>query len=279
MRIRVRRLRLARVLFLSLVLVVALLPLVWTTLASVNLEPDDTQSPPPWLHSFALDNYFEVHDKQTFFWQELITSIVTSGLVTLFTATIAVLAAYALARSFFRGRDLLIHSFLILASLPAISYAIPLGLSLRQWHLYDSVAGMTLAETANLAPLAVFILIGYITQVSTDLEAEARLNGAGLREVLRHVILPGIASGLAATCALVFVLSWNQYIVPLVLSGTQIRVIPVMLRDFFALEREFEWPAAAAVIMISLLPVSVFVAGVHRILERFSLMSSNESEV
>ena len=91
-------------------------------------------------------------------------------------------------------------------------------------------------------------------------------------------MLPSTAPGLAATCALIFVLSWNQYVVPLVLSGTHIRVIPVMLRDFFALEREFEWPAAAAVILISLLPVSTFVAAVHRVLERFSLITIIETE-
>jgi ABC-type glycerol-3-phosphate transport system permease component len=68
-------------------------------------------------------------------------------------------------------------------------------------------------------------------------------------------------------------------VVPLVLSGTQIRVIPVMLRDFFALEREFEWPAAAAVILISLLPVSLFVATLHRVLERFNLKTAAGVEI
>lgn len=273
-----RRIHLGRVLFLGVILVIFTLPLLWTALASVNLQPDNSVTPPTWPRPFSLENYLEVRGEQTYFWQELATSIVISGLVTILTAAISLLAAYSLSRASFRGHDLLVHSFLILASLPAISYAIPLGLSLRQWRLFDTAAGVVLAETAGLAPLAVFILVGYVAQVPQDLEAEARLNGAGLRAVLRHVILPGIAPGLAATCALVFVLSWNQYVVPLVLSGTQIRVIPVMLRDFFALERDFEWPAAAAVIMISLLPVGVFVAAVHRVLERFSLTPVVDTE-
>ncbi len=267
-----------RVLFLSAVLVVFTLPVLWTALASVDLQPDNSVSPPIWPQPFSMENYLEVRAQQTFFWPELFTSIVMSGLVTILTAVVSLLAAYVLARASFRGHDLLVQSFLILASLPAISYAIPLGLSLRQWQLYDSAAGVVLAETASLAPLAVFILVSYVGQVSRDLEAEARLNGAGLREVLWYVVLPGVAPGLAATCALVFVLSWNQYVVPLVLSGTQIRVIPVMLRDFFALERDFDWRQAAAVIMISLLPVSVFVIAVHRVLERFSLTASVETE-
>jgi ABC-type maltose transport system permease subunit len=116
-----------------------------------------------------------------------------------------------------------------------------------------------------------------LSQVTLDLEAEARLNGGGVTEILRHVVVPGIASGLAAVCVIVYVLSWNQYMIPLVLSGTQIRVIPVMLRDFFALEREFEWPAAAAVIMISLMPAGVVVAAFHRLLDRFEINPASDA--
>ncbi|MBI1277614.1 MAG: ABC transporter permease subunit [Anaerolineaceae bacterium] len=268
-----RHIHLGRTTFLAILLLVSLLPILWTTLISLNVQPDNSQSPPIWSWPPSLQNYIEVHDMQTYFWQELATSLVISGTVTILTGCVSLLAAYALANTAFRGRNLLIHSFLILASLPAISYAIPLGLSLRQWHLFDTAGGVILAESAGLAPLAVFILIGFVSQVPRDLESEARLNGAELQQILRYVVLPAVAPGLLATCALIFVLSWNQYVVPLVLSGTHIRVIPVMLRDFFALERDFEWPAAAAVILISLLPVGSFVAAVHRILEHFSLVT------
>jgi hypothetical protein len=55
------------------------------------------------------------------------------------------------------------------------------------------------------------------------------------------------------------------------ITETRIKVIPVMMRGFFALERDFEWPKAAAVIVVSLLPVGVFVGVAHRFLEQFSL--------
>jgi multiple sugar transport system permease protein len=267
-----------RLVFLAALLLVFTVPILWTVAASLNIQPDNSRTPPVWSWPPSLQNYSEVHDMQTYFWQELVTSIAISGAVTVMTSAISLLAAYALANASFRGHGLLIHSFLILASLPAISYAIPLGLSLRQWHLFDTATGVVLAESAALAPLSVFILIGYVSQLSHDLEAEARLNGAKLHQVLWYVVLPSVAPGLATVGAVEFVLSWNQYIIPLVLSGTHIRVIPVMLRDFFALEREFEWPAAAAVILISLLPVSVFVAAVYRILEHFSLVAVENKE-
>lgn len=268
--------RAGRGLFLATVLIAFLIPIVWTTLASLNLQPDNSVSPPIWPLSASLDSYSEVRAQQTFFWPELGTSIAISVLVTALTALVSIPAAYGLSRIHFRGRRTLIYGLLILGSLPAISYAIPLGLSMRQWRLFDSVTGIVLAESAGLAPLTTFILIGYVAEIPIDLEAEARLNGAGLSDVLLNVIFPGIAPGLAATSALVFVLSWNQFVVPLVLSGIHIRVVPVMLRDFFALDREFVWPEAAAVIIISLLPVSAFVIAVHRILDHFSLTTASE---
>ena len=182
-----QHLRLRRTIFLGILLVASVLPISWTTLTSLNVQPDNSLMPPIWSWPPSLQNYIEVHDMQTYFWQELATSVGISGLVTILTGGVSLLAAYALANASFRGHNLLIHSFLILAGLPAISYAIPLGLSLRQWHLFDTAGGVILAEWAGLTPLAVFILVGFVSQVSHDLEAEARLNGAELHQVLRYV--------------------------------------------------------------------------------------------
>jgi ABC-type glycerol-3-phosphate transport system permease component len=85
-------------------------------------------------------------------------------------------------------------------------------------------------------------------------------------------------SGLIATAVIVFVLSWNQYFLPLVLTNIHIKTIPVMMRDFFTLEREFEWPVAAAVLILSLLPVSGVAIIAHRALQRFSLNFALEAD-
>jgi ABC-type glycerol-3-phosphate transport system permease component len=60
-------------------------------------------------------------------------------------------------------------------------------------------------------------------------------------------------------------------LIPLVLTGIEVRTLPVILTDFFTLEREVDWPTAAAALTISLVPLLVLVGLLHRILERFSL--------
>jgi multiple sugar transport system permease protein len=256
---------------------IALLPLLWTLLASFSIQPDNSGSPPVWTLPASFENYQEIRAEQTFFWQELITNWLISAATTLLTVTVGFCAAYSLAHARFKHRKLLTQSLLILASLPAIAYVIPLQDVTRRLHLYDTFIGVVLAQAALYAPFAVYILHGYVRQMQPELEEEAVLNGATLTPLLWQVVLPTLAPAVIATAVIVFVLSWNQFFLPLILTNTNIRALPVMMRDFFALERDFEWSKAAAVIMISVLPVGVFVAFAHRILEGFSLMPHLDS--
>jgi len=263
--------------FLGIVIVVCLLPFVWTVLASLEIRPDNTNSPPSWLLHPTLDRFLEVGVAEPQFVSELATSAGLSTATTLLTTTVAFLAAYSLARSHFPQRNLLVQSFLILASLPVISYLIPLRNTLDALHLYDTFIGTTLTETALYAPLAAYVLYGYLSQVSTELEESARLDGATPIYILRRVTLPITVPGVAATAIIVFVLSWNQLLMPLVLT-THVRTIPVAMIDFFTFERDLEWPTAAAALLASLLPIGIVVAAAHRWLEQFSFHAVQRTE-
>ncbi len=83
--------------------------------------------------------------------------------------------------------------------------------------------------------------------------------------------MPDAAPIVAATFIVLFVLDWNQLLLPLVLTGINVRTLPVLLTDFFTLERELDWPTAAAALTISLIPLLILVALFHRLLERFTL--------
>src|SRR5207244_4192045 len=106
----------------------------------------------------------------------------------------------------------------------------------------------------------------------------AMLEGASLWQVLAWVVLPQARPGLAATGLVLFVLSWNQFLVPLVLTTSRVKTIPVAMSDFFTFERELEWPTAAAALIVSLLPLAVLVTAAHRTLERFALRPAEEQD-
>ena len=248
-----------------------LLPLIWALLASFGVTPDNNTRPPSWMGSPTLDHFSEVGAAEPAFWQELATSTSLAVGATFLTVAVSFMAAYCLARVRFRGDRLISQQFLVLASLPVMAYVIPLSDLLRRVHLLDTLPGVMLAESAVTSPLAVFVLYGAIAQLPADWEEAAVIDGAGLPRVLAQVVLPILAPTVLATAIVLFVLDWNMLLVPLVLTGGEVKTVPVAMSDFFTFERELDWPTAAAALMVSLLPLAALVAIFHRALGRFRL--------
>ena len=268
------RLRLA---VLLMVCGLFLLPLAWTVLAAFGLVPDNSTRPPSWVGAVSLEHYAEVGVAEPAFWQELATSTGAAICGVLVTIAASFPAAYALARTRSRTETRLAPVFVVLASLPAMSYVIPLSDVMRRAGLVDTFAGVVLSEAAVTAPLAVYVLHGAIRQLSVEWEEAAVLDGAGLWRTLVQVVLPSVAPTVAATAIVVFVIDWNLLLVPLVLTSGEIKTVPVAMSDFFTFERELDWPTAAAALVMSLLPVAVMVALFHRAVQRFRLDGPGES--
>ena len=199
-------------------IIASVLPLAWTILASVGIRPDNTSTPPSWRLSPTLEAYTEIGTAEKGFWGELAASLTTSAASTLVTIVIAFLAAYSIVHSRMRGKERLMQAFLVLASLPVMAYAIPLDGTVRALHLHDTFAGVILAQAAIFAPLAVYVLFGYLSEAAIDFEEAARLDGASPWRTLAQVVLPMNAPGVAATAIVIFVLSWNSFLAPLVVT-------------------------------------------------------------
>lgn len=260
-----------RAILLTVALGVSLLPLVWTALAAVGLRANNNTRPPSWVGSATLDNFADVGIAEPSFWQELATSTLSAACAAALTVAASLPAAYGLARSHFRGDRLLTQGFLVLASLPAMAYVIPLSDLMRRAQLVDTFVGVVLTEAAVTAPLAIYVLHGAVSQLSSEWEEAAWLDGAGLFRVISQIVVPLAAPSILATAIIVFVLDWNLLLVPLVLTAGEIKTIPLAMSDFFTFERELEWPTAAAALVISLVPVAVLVTVFHRVLDRFAL--------
>jgi ABC-type glycerol-3-phosphate transport system permease component len=64
-------------------------------------------------------------------------------------------------------------------------------------------------------------------------------------------------------------------LVPLVLTGGEVKTVPVAMSDFFTFERELEWPVAAAALVVSLAPLAIVVAVFHRAVAAFRLQAES----
>jgi len=271
-RVRQRLSKLVRALVLGGALILFTLPLLWTVLASFNILPNDATSPPGWdIHFTSLNYTEEIGVAEPAFVQELATSTGLSLAAALLTLSIAFPTAYALARSGSPRAHRWVQGCLVLASLPVMAYIVPLSDLIGRMRLEDRFVGLMLAQTAVYSPLAVYVLYGYVKQLPSELEEAAHLDGAKLRQTLTRVVLPLTLSGTAATGIILFVLDWNQLLIPLVLTSGGLKVLPVAMSDFFTFERELDWPTAAAALTVALIPLVVFIGLAHRALEEFTL--------
>ena len=266
-----RRAEWVRLWLRSIALLAFLLPVVWTLLASIGITPNNVDSPPTWTGQASLSAYAEIGVADPGFLGKVFMSFSLAAVATFFTLVIAYLAAYRLARSRFKRRDVLVQGFLVLASLPVIAYIIPLNDIMRYLRLDDTFVGVSLALTAVYTPLAVYVLYGYLSQISPDVEEAAYLDGASVFHALWSVLLPMTVPGVAATAIILFVLNWNQFLVPSLLGGQTIQTVPSAMSDFYTFEREVEWSTAAAALIVSLLPLALCTILAHRLLEQFNL--------
>ena len=225
---RVRPGQLLLGLVLLLVTVVMLAPLVWLVVQSLTRETEAFSLPPGWLPKpFTLDNFRGVPELIPF-GRMALNSLIVAVLSTAGSLGVAVLAAYALSRLTFRGRDTIFLLVLSALMVPTQMTVIPVFVLMRNLHLVDHLAALWLPALINV--FSIFFLRQYFLTIPRELDEAARLDGANHLWILFRVILPLSGPGLAAMTILTFELSWNNYFGPLIfLSSPENMTLPIGL--------------------------------------------------
>jgi multiple sugar transport system permease protein len=94
---------------------------------------------------------------------------------------------------------------------------IPFYLILRHLHLVNTLFGVSLAEAVPASAFGIWVLAAFVQQLPYDIEEAARIDGAGEWGVLRRVVVPLIQPGITSVVLVVFVISWCDFLNPLVL--------------------------------------------------------------
>ena len=144
----------------------------------------------------------------------------------------------------------------------------PLYLVMRTLGLRDTWTALVLANTSFALPLLTWLLAGFIREIPVELEEAAFLDGAGRLGVLRRVILPIVAPGVASVALLTFLAAWNEFLFAYTFTATEAsRTVPVALALFPGVF-EIPWGDIAAASILASLPPIVIVVGLQRWLVR-----------
>ncbi len=254
---------------LLLLVVIMLLPFIWMVGTSLMDELAVFRFPPPLLpHPARLANYPEALTAlpfDRFFWNSLVFAFccVVGQVAT------SALAAYALARLDFPGRDRLLVLVLSVLMIPAIVLLIPRFLIVSALGWVDTVPGLVSTELVSV--WGIFLLRQFFLSVPRDLEDAARLDGAGEWTVFTRVVLPLSGPALATLALFSFVDAWKNFTWPLIVTRSMDRrTVEVGVAAFHSFYYA-NWPYQMAAAVSATLPIIVlffvaqraFVRGIH----------------
>ncbi|HEU5362577.1 MAG TPA: carbohydrate ABC transporter permease [Gaiellaceae bacterium] len=196
-----------------------------------------------------------------------------SLLTALLTTVIGLPAAYVLARQQGLISRVGLGWILLSQMFPLILIIIPLFLLLRDLHLTDSHTGLVFVYVVWTLPFILWMLQSYVRGIPRDLEEAAMVDGASRLTVLRTVIVPLLAPGVAVTTLFAFITAWNEFFLALVLLQTPgLTTLPLLLARFVGVEGVVRLGPLAASALLATLPSLLLFTVIQRWLTR-GLMS------
>jgi multiple sugar transport system permease protein len=147
------------------------------------------------------------------------TAIVTAALTT-GQVFFSMLGAYGFARLKFPGRDAIFWVYLATLMVPNIVTIIPLYTEMHYFHMVNTYWGVFLPYALG-TPYTIFLMRQFFLNIPQDVIEAARIDGAGDFRVLTRVVAPMSRPVLITAALIAFVFSWNNFLWPLVIMGSQ----------------------------------------------------------
>ncbi|GAA4203432.1 carbohydrate ABC transporter permease [Actinocatenispora rupis] len=248
----------------AILALMTIFPLLWMVTSSFK-GADEVLSTNLLPHKATLSNYTYVFT-QVPFARYLLNSLIVSVVVTVVALWFHSMAAYALARLRFPGRDtlfLLIFSTLLVTA-PVI--LVPLFLIVHTLGLLDTYAGLIIPAIFNA--FGIFLLRQFYLSIPSELEDAAIVDGCSYWQIYWRVILPLSKPVFAALAVLFFLANWNAFLWPLIATNSQdLNVVQLGIASFQQ-EHANNWNYTLAASTIAAIPtLGLFALFQRRIVE------------
>src|SRR5262245_40603319 len=205
-----------------------LLPLLWLARVAFTDKLTAYKLPPEWVAPH-LNNFIEIFESYNFagyFTNSLVAAIASTAIA----LPLATAMAYAFARLNTGGAALRLF---VLASqmLPPVILVLPIYTLFQMTGLINTYAGLIIAHLTISIPFLAWMLVAFFQGDIEQLEQAARVDGATRFQAFLRIAVPVAAPGLLAAGLLSFILSWNEFLFALILTGKRTNTLPVGLSD------------------------------------------------
>ncbi len=196
--------------------------------------------------------------KEATFANDMLNSFIIASTSTALVLIISSMAAYTLQRlavpRWFSAVILL--WVIIFHMLPPITFVGSWFVMANSVGLFNSRTALVLAHTTMNLPIGIWLMSTFMSEIPRELLDSAKIDGCTNGQAFRRIVLPLITPGLFATAVLVFLFSWNDFIVAVNLTAKATQTMPVSIATF-SQQFEVRYGEMAAGSLISLIPALI----------------------
>lgn len=240
-----------------LIACVLLFPLYWAFITSLKTETEIFQNPPTFYpHVLNTKSYaaqVETGDFNMFrsFGNSLIISLGTMAVA----VVLAVPASYGIAKYRFRGRKVMLLSFLVTQMLPVSVLLTPLFILFKNMHLYNTWGAAILADATIGIPFSILILKNYFAAIPKDMEEAAYIDGCNRFSAFIRILLPIAKPGVMVCAIFSFLYAWGDLAYGMTfIIDQQSRPITAGIFNFMG-QYGTKWSYLTAFAVVTIIPV------------------------
>ena len=245
-----------KAIFLTIVAVFVAVPLLTTALGGFKALGELRTNPFGLPQHWEWQNYWGILASKRY-WVLLRNSLIIASLSTALTLAVAAMAGFVFAHLKFFGSRMLADYLTIGLLFPAATAILPLFIQIRDLGLLDNYWGVVLPQVAFGLASSILLFRNYFKQLPSELFEAALIDGCGYFRFFWHIVLPLSRPILATVAVIVFVHSWNSYLLPLVVFNRE--TLYTWPLGIMAYQGEFstDWNLVLAFITLTILPAVI----------------------
>ena len=230
-------------------------PIIW--MISTSFKGDDViyNTPIEIIPSHpTLDGYRQVWTTHPFF-KYLQNSVFVVSASTFIAVSVSTFAGYGISRFNFRGRGFYLSFLLATQLFPSIMLLIPYYKIFMTLGMINNLWGIVIVYISFTIPFCTWMMRGYFSGISKELDQAAAIDGASRTRIFRSVILPLSFPGVAATAIYAFISGWNEYTFAMVFLDSDMKKTVSLGIGQLVGEYKTSWNQLMAAAFFALIPM------------------------
>lgn len=249
------------ILILLVFLILVLGPFIWAFILSITPEHAMLAKTTALLpEAITWKNYIELFGgsrKGQLLFTGIQNSLKAVGMTLLVGIPICLMSAYTLSRMEFKGRKLIRNLLLITMVIPVMATIIPLFRIFVARQLLDNVFWLSVVYVSSYLPMITWLMSNYFSTIPKELEEAAVIDGCGKLATFMKIILPISYPIILSAALIMFLNTWNQFQIPLILaSSIETKPVAIVVSEFMTKD-SIQYGLTAAAGIIAVIPPAV----------------------